>query len=159
MKDKVVEKAGDDASADLLEQARLRAQELGVPFAGLVYPSEAWVLFCDGKALLIDVRTAEERKFVGRVPETLHVAWKTWPGMAQNAGFVQEVEAIAPKDAVVMLLCRSGVRSIAAAEALAQAGYANAFNVLEGFEGELDSQQRRGTFSGWRHAGLPWIQD
>lgn len=159
MENKVAEKAGDDASVDVLERARQRAQELGLPFAGLVYPSEAWTLFCDGKAFLIDVRTTEERKFVGRVPETSHVAWKTWPGMAENPRFVQEMEAIAPKDAVVMLLCRSGVRSVAAAEALAQAGYANAFNVLEGFEGELDSQKRRGTFNGWRRAGLPWIQD
>jgi len=105
------------------------------------------------------VRTAEERKFVGRVPDAAHVAWKIWPGMTPNENFVQEVEAIAQKEAVVMLLCRSGVRSVAAAEALAQSGYANAFNVLEGFEGDLDSQQQRGKFNGWRYAGLAWIQD
>lgn len=151
-------KAAEEAAAELLRQARLRAQAAGVPFAGHVFPSEAWKLFSEGRAMLIDVRTAEERKFVGRVPETPHAPWKTWPGMAQNDRFVQEVETIAPKDAVVMLLCRSGVRSVAAAEALTQAGYANAFNVLEGFEGELDSQEQRGKSNGWCHAGLPWVQ-
>lgn len=159
MANEVIETESNEASIDLLERARQRAQRSGVPFAGLIYPSEAWALFRDGKALLIDVRTAEERKFVGRVPEAPHAAWKTWPDMVQNPGFVQEVETLAPKDAVVMLLCRSGVRSVAAAESLAHAGYANAFNILEGFEGDLDGNRQRGTSNGWRHAGLPWIQD
>ena len=69
-----------------------------------------------------------------------------------------KVAAAGGKDAVVLLLCRSGKRSAAAAEAAAKAGFRNVFNVLEGFEGDLDSQQRRGAFNGWRHAGLPWYQ-
>ena len=150
--------AANDASA-LLERARQRAQLFGVPFSGLIYPSEAWVLLREGRALLIDVRTAEERRFVGRVPETPHIPWKSGPDMVQNPGFVQDVEGVAHKDDVILLLCRSGVRSASAAEALVQAGFANAFNVLEGFEGELDNHQQRGTYNGWRYAGLPWIQD
>lgn len=150
--------AANDASA-LLERARQRAQIFGVPFSGLIYPSEAWILLRERRALLIDVRTAEERRFVGRVPQTPHIPWKSGPEMAQNPKFVQDVEAVAHKDDVILLLCRSGVRSALAAEALSQAGFTNAFNVLEGFEGELDSHQQRGTYNGWRYAGLPWIQD
>jgi len=147
------------SSVDLLERARQRAQAARMPFAGQLYPSEAWSLLQNRKAVLIDVRTAEELKFVGRVPETLHIAWKFWPGMVQNDQFVQEVESAVSKDSVVLLLCRSGVRSVAAADALTKAGYANAFNVLEGFEGELDGNHQRGKSNGWRNAGLPWIQD
>lgn len=159
MAPKSIRNEPDSGLTGLLERARLRARSASVPFAGLVFPSEAWELFNKGGATIVDVRTAEERKFVGRVPESLHVAWKTWPGMVQNDRFVEEVEAIVPNSTVLLLLCRSGVRSAAAAEALTQAGYENAFNILEGFEGELDEQQQRGKGSGWRHAGLPWMQD
>ncbi len=143
----------------LLERARHRSQTFGAPFAGLVYPPEAWALVQSGAGVLIDVRTPEERKYVGRVPETPHVAWRFGPDMAPNPHFVEQVQAIASKDKPVLLLCRSGIRSASAAEALTQAGYANAINVLEGFEGELDSHQQRGTYNGWRYHGLPWIQD
>ena len=130
-----------------------------MPFAGLVYPPEAWALLRSGAGVLIDVRSPEELKFVGRVPDVPHIVWRSGPDMAPNPNFVEQVEAIAPKNAVVMLLCRSGIRSAAAAEALTQAGFANAFNVLEGFEGEIDKHQQRGTYNGWRYHGLPWIQD
>ena len=105
------------------------------------------------------VRTAEERKFVGHVPDSLHVAWATGTGMTRNPRFVKELEAKVGKDAVVLLLCRSGKRSAAAAEAAARAGFSAVFNVLEGFEGELDADTRRGGLDGWRFHGLPWVQD
>ncbi len=143
----------------LLERARERSRIYGAPFAGLIYPPEAWALVRSGAAVLIDVRSPEELKFVGRVPDVPHVAWRSGADMAPNPQFVEQVQAIAPKDAVVLLLCRSGIRSAAAAEALTQAGFANAFNVLEGFEGEIDKHQQRGTYNGWRYHGLPWIQD
>jgi len=142
---------------EILQRARQRGEASGEPFAGDITPVEAWVLFSAGAALLVDVRTAEELKFVGRVPEAPHVAWKSGPNMSQNINFVQQIEVIAPKETVLLLLCRSGVRSASAAEALTDAGYDNTFNILEGFEGELDSQQRRGTHNGWRYWGLPWI--
>jgi rhodanese-related sulfurtransferase len=148
-----------DMGKALLDRARQRAQIFGVKFAGLVYPAEAWTLFRSGVAVLIDVRTAEERKYVGRVPETPHVAWRTGLNMAVNPKFLQQIRAISPKDSVVLLLSRSGGRSTEATEALAQAGYVNAFNVLEGFEGELDNHQQRGTYNGWRYSKLPWVQD
>jgi len=152
----------------VLERARARALSEQLPYAGSVAPHDAWALFQAGEAVIVDVRTAEERKFVGQVPETKHVAWMTGISLVRNPRFVKELEAKVGKDVVILLLCRSGKRSAAAAEVAAKAGFRkkagfrNIFNVLEGFEGDLDEQQRRGGFSGfngWRHAGLPWIQD
>jgi len=107
----------------------------------------------------VDVRTAEERKFVGHVPGSLHVAWASGTSLTRNPRFVRELEAKTGKTATILLLCRSGKRSALAAEAAAQAGFTRVFNVLEGFEGEIDSQQHRGGNDGWRLHGLPWIQD
>lgn len=146
-------------ASPILETARQRAAEEGLPYAGSVLPQDAWALFTSGEAALIDVRTAEERKFVGHVPETKHVAWMTGLSLSRNPRFVKELEAKVAKDEVVLLLCRSGKRSAAAAEAAHKAGFRNVFNILEGFEGDLDELQRRGAFNGWRNAGLPWIQD
>jgi len=143
----------------LLAAARERARAEGLPFAGGVTPTEAWELASAGYAVLVDVRTNEERKFVGHVPDTLHVAWMTGTAMTRNPRFVKELEAKVRKDAVVLFLCRSGKRSAAAAEAASKAGFANAFNILEGFEGDLDADTRRGSLGGWRYHALPWIQD
>lgn len=143
----------------ILEQARQRAAEEGLPYAGGVSPQQAWALFAAGEALLVDVRSSEERKFVGHVPGSLHVAWATGTALNRNPRFVRELEGKTGKDAVVLLLCRSGKRSALAAEAAARAGLHKVFNILEGFEGDLDEQQRRGRFNGWRFAGLPWVQD
>ena len=146
-------------SSPVLERARQRAQAEQLPYTGSLVPQDAWDLFGTGEAVIVDVRTAEERKFVGQVPETKHVAWMTGLSLSRNPRFIKELEAKAGKDDVVLLLCRSGKRSAAAAEAAAKAGFKNVFNILEGFEGDLDEQQRRGAFNGWRNAGLPWIQD
>jgi rhodanese-related sulfurtransferase len=143
----------------VLEAAREAGAAVQLPYAGSVPPKDAWALVQAGDAVLVDVRTAEERKFVGYVPESLHVAWATGTSLSRNPRFVRELEAKTGKDAVVLLLCRSGKRSAAAAEAATKAGFTHAFNVSEGFEGELDDQQRRGTLNGWRYLGLPWIQD
>lgn len=150
---------GFAATSPILDQARQRAAEDGLPYAGSVTPQDAWALFTSGEAVLVDVRTAEERKFVGHVPETQHVAWLTGLSLSRNPRFTKELEAKAGKGETILLLCRSGKRSAAAAEAAHKAGFTNVFNILEGFEGDLDAQQRRGAFNGWRHAGLPWIQD
>lgn len=150
---------GDGSLSPVLERARQQAAVDNLPYAGSVAPQDAWALFQSGEAVLIDVRTAEERKFVGHVPDTKHVAWMTGLSLSRNPRFVKELEAKAGKDDVVLLLCRSGKRSAAAAEAAAKAGFKNVFNILEGFEGDIDEQQRRGSFNGWRNAGLPWIQD
>lgn len=143
-----------------LQQAAAKAAAEGLPYAGSVTPADAWGLVQEGQAVLVDVRTAEERKFVGQVPESRHVAWMTGLSLSRNPRFTKELESKGGrKDEVILLLCRSGKRSAAAAEAATQAGFRFVFNVLEGFEGDLDEQQRRGSFNGWRHAGLPWVQD
>ena len=149
----------DDALDSLLDKAHRAAREAGLPYAGGLSPKDAWTLFSAGAAVLVDVRTNEERKFVGHVPGSVHVAWATGTGMTRNPRFVKELEAKVGKDAVVLLLCRSGKRSAAAAEAAARAGFSAVFNVLEGFEGELDADTRRGSLDGWRFHGLPWVQD
>lgn len=146
-----------------LEQARAEAAETGLPYAGGVTPPTAWELVRTGQALLVDVRTGEERAFVGRVPEGVHVPWATGTTLTRNPRFVRELEAKLAKDggkdAVVLLLCRSGKRSALAAEAAAKAGFTQVFNVLEGFEGEIDALQQRGHGDGWRFHHLPWVQD
>jgi rhodanese-related sulfurtransferase len=149
----------DTPLADILTRARSQGQAQGLPFAGSVTPPEAWALHTGEAARLVDVRTAEERKFVGHVPDVLHVAWATGTSMNRNPRFVREAESKLAKDAPVLLLCRSGKRSAAAAEALTRAGFTQVFNVLEGFEGDLNGQQQRGELGGWRRHGLPWVQD
>lgn len=148
-----------DPLSSILGDAEERARNEGLPYSGGVGPKDAWKLVSAGRAVLVDVRTAEERKFVGHVPGSKHVAWQTGLSLSRNPRFVKELEAQAGKDEVVLLLCRSGKRSAAAAEAAAKAGFRQVFNIQEGFEGDLDEQQRRGAFNGWRHAGLPWVQD
>ncbi|MCM8565257.1 rhodanese-like domain-containing protein [Thauera linaloolentis] len=143
----------------ILERALARAADEGLPYAGGVTPAEAWELVSAGEAALVDVRSGEERKFVGHVPDSLFVPWATGTALTRNPRFVRDLEHKAGKDATVLLLCRSGKRSALAAEAAAKAGFKHVFNILEGFEGDLDEQQRRGAFNGWRRAGLPWIQD
>ncbi|RQO33617.1 rhodanese [Herminiimonas sp. KBW02] len=123
-----------------------------------VAPQLAWQLFSSGKAVLVDVRTTEERAFVGYVPDSVHVAWATGTSLTRNPRFVRELEAKTGKDKTILLLCRSGKRSALAAEAAQKAGFTQVFNVLEGFEGELDEQQHRGGSDGWRHHQLPWVQ-
>ena len=138
-------------------QAQAKAE--GLPYAGRVSPQLAWTLFSQDEAQLVDVRTAEERKFVGHVPGTVHVPWATGTALTRNPRFARELEAKVKKDDVVLLLCRSGKRSALAAEVAAKAGFTQVFNVLEGFEGEIDDQQHRGGADGWRFRNLPWVQD
>lgn len=143
-----------------LAEIKSQAESSGLSYAGGVPPALAWQLFTSGQALLVDVRTAEERKFVGHVPDSLHVAWATGTALTRNPRFARELEAkIGGKESVALLLCRSGKRSVLAAEAAAKAGLTNVFNVLEGFEGEIDEAQQRGKADGWRFHGLPWVQD
>lgn len=145
---------------EALEAARSVALSKGLSYSGSVAPKLAWELFSNGEALLVDVRTAEERHFVGHIPDTLHVPWATGTAMTRNPRFVRELEAkTGGKEATVLLLCRSGKRSALAAEAAAKAGFTHVFNISEGFEGEIDAHGHRGGSDGWRFSGLPWVQD
>lgn len=124
-----------------------------------VTPQVAWDLFSSGQAVLVDVRTAEERAFVGYVPDSVHVPWATGTSLTRNPRFVRELESKAGKDKTILLLCRSGKRSALALDAASKAGFTSVFNVLEGFEGELNDKLHRGTADGWRFHKLPWVQD
>lgn len=110
-----------------------------------------------GQAVLVDVRSDAERDWVGQVPGAAAVAWKQWPGMAMNANFDAQLSAAAPAGGTLVLLCRSGVRSIAAARRATELGF-KAYNILEGFEGDADGEGQRGKRGGWRFHGLPWRQ-
>ena len=146
-----------------LEAAWQQAQLQGLGYAGGVSPIQAWQLVQQGQAVLVDVRSAEELKFVGHVPGSVHVPWATGTALTRNPRFVRELEARLAahggKEAVALLLCRSGKRSVLAAQAAAAAGFTQVFNVLEGFEGEIDAAQHRGGSDGWRFHHLPWVQD
>lgn len=124
-------------------------------------PKQAWDLMqTSSKAVLIDVRTAIEHGFVGHPIGATHVAWKEFPGMQLNTHFVEQVsQIVSDKTAPVLLLCRTGVRSVEAAKALEAAGFQHLVNILQGFEGALDANKHRGNIDGWRFHGLPWQQN
>ena len=126
-------------------------------YAGDVPAELAWQWLQAGEAVLVDVRTDAEREWVGKVPGAVAVAWKQWPGMAANQNFDAELRAVVPEGKKVVLLCRSGVRSVAAAQRAAGLGI-EAYNILEGFEGDVDANGQRGKLCGWRKRGLPWHQ-
>jgi glyoxylase-like metal-dependent hydrolase (beta-lactamase superfamily II)/rhodanese-related sulfurtransferase len=127
-------------------------------YAGDVTPELACQWWQEGAAVLIDVRTDAEREWVGFVPGAVPLAWKQWPGMAINTLFDEGLHAAVPAGKKVVLLCRSGVRSVAAAKRAAELGM-EAYNILEGFEGDPDEQAHRGARGGWRYRGLPWRQN
>jgi rhodanese-related sulfurtransferase len=147
---------------NILSVARQRGTEKQLPYAGAVTPSEAYSLLQqDPNVVLVDVRTNAERDWVGRVaiPAAQHAAvqWNTYPGGTPNPAFLDELSQCASSDKVLLFLCRSGVRSRHAAKLATENGYANCFDILEGFEGDKDAEGHRKTVGGWCKAGLPWI--
>jgi rhodanese-related sulfurtransferase len=126
-------------------------------YAGDVSAALAHSWWQNGEAVLVDVRTDAEREWVGFVPGAVALAWKQWPGMAMNPGFDDGLRAAVPAGKKVVLLCRSGVRSVAAAKRATELGL-EAYNILEGFEGDPDANAQRGKKGGWRLQGLPWRQ-
>ena len=144
----------------ILAAAQQRAVDRDLPYSGAVTPTEAATLLAAlPGAKLIDVRTRAEWDYVGRVPGSILVEWNTYPEGTRNPAFLEQLQgAVANVNAPVLFLCRSGQRSDQAARAARAAGYARAFNVLEGFEGDKDSSGQRGYINGWRNARLPWIQ-
>lgn len=134
-------------------------------YAGDITPEEAWRLLSEhGDAVLVDVRTEAEWRFVGVADlsgldrDVVYVEWNRTDG-TRNDGFVDDLVAlgVTPGVAPVVFLCRSGNRSIGAAEAATEAGIAPSYNILYGFEGDLDENQHRGS-TGWKAVGLPWRQ-
>ena len=114
---------------------------------------------------LIDIRAQPEWDFVG-VPDlssinkhTFFITWQSYPNMKFNEDFETEIiRSNIKKDDSIFLICRSGQRSLKAAQYLNQLGYKNCFNVLDGFEGDKDLNNHRSTLSGWKLNRLPWKQ-
>ncbi len=136
-------------------------------YSGDVSPQTAWRMLSElPDATLIDVRTAAEWNFVGfpdltPVGKTLvEIEWQAFPAMKVDPDFASKLDQRlgGHRDAPLLMLCRSGARSAAAAAVMTTAGYANSFNVANGFEGPLDPSGRRGCVAGWKHDGLPWRQ-
>ena len=142
-------------------------QRTGIDDIGV---EEVWErLAGDRNAVLVDVRTQAEWVFVG-LPDvsalgkkTVTVEWQTFPGGQVNPDFVEhlgtELRASgAGPDTPLFFICRSGSRSRAAAQAMAASGFRRCHNVADGFEGHRDTAGHRGSVSGWKAAGLPWVQ-
>ena len=148
-----------NTTSEILTKAAQRAKESNLPYAGALLPGEAYELMQNAPgAKIIDVRTRPEWDFVGRIPGSKLIEWQTYPTSQPNPGFLDELQANAAKDAIVMFLCRSGARSHAAASAADQIGYTQSYNILQGFEGDKDAEGHRASVGGWQFAGLPWIQ-
>jgi len=135
-------------------------------YAGEISPQDAWTrLSEDATAKLIDVRTQAEWIYVG-LPDLsplekqpILVSWQVFPTMTRNDAFAEQLAAQGiVRDDTLLFLCRSGVRSKAAAELMTQLGHASCWNVTDGFEGPLDTARHRGGTRGWKQAGLPWLQ-
>lgn len=133
-------------------------------FKGDVAPQEAWqALNAQAEAVLLDVRSAAEWSFVG-LPDLssigkkpIQVEWQVFPGMARNEAFLEQFQAAGiGLGQPIYIICRSGVRSRAAAQSLAELGY-ETYNIADGFEGQLGADGHRGV-GGWRALGLAWKQ-
>lgn len=137
-------------------------------YAGDVTPGEAWAtLSVEADARLVDVRTEVEWKLIGQPDlssidqQPIYLQWVTMQG--PNSEFVAELEAAlretdTPRDAPIFFICQSGGRSKIAAMQCTSLGYTRAYNIAEGFEGDLDEHKHRNSVSGWKVAGLPWRQ-
>ncbi|SAL76191.1 rhodanese domain-containing protein [Caballeronia arvi] len=146
----------------LYSQAAQRAAENKLTYAGAFSPAEAFELFqLDPRARLIDVRTRAELDWVGRPAidgaQYAHIEWIRYPGSVPNAEFIEQLRQVATPDTPVVFLCRSAARSKLAAVAAQKEGYGQAYDLLEGFEGDKDGQGHRKTVAGWCFRKLPWI--
>ena len=145
-----------DEIGRIKQAAAERAKNMGLAYAGALLPTEAAALMQAG-AELVDVRTEPELAYVGNIPGSTMIEWQIYPGRP-NPDFLAQLSTAVPKDKPVMFICRSGARSHHAANAATRAGWKEAYNVLEGFEGDKDAEGHRSTVGGWRKAGLPWTQ-
>lgn len=145
---------------ELLDAAHARGQAKALPYAGELPPHTAHELLqLAPGARLVDVRSRAELEFAGHIPGALHVEWQSWPGWVPNPHFLAQLAQATDPEALLLFICRSGPRSHHAATACAEAGRGGCYNVIEGFEGELDrATGHRNALSGWKVHGLPWSQ-
>jgi len=128
-----------------------------------LHPKEAQRFLAEHpNAVFVDVRSQMEYLFVGHPAGAIHIAWIDEPDWKVNPNFVKQVrQAMLGGQhgaAPVLLICRSGIRSLEAGEELIKAGIPEVYNITEGFEGPLDEKHHRSTVGGWRFHGLPWEQ-
>jgi rhodanese-related sulfurtransferase len=143
----------------ILEAAQQRAKQQSSPYKGAITPKEANTFMqAVPQVKLIDVRCRAELDWVGRIPSAVEIEWVTYPGMKPNSDFLAQLEQQASKETTLIFICRSGARSNAAATLATQAGFADCYNVMEGFEGDPNSEKHRNEVNGWRAAKLPWVQ-
>ena len=122
-------------------------------------PNEAFAfLNANPQAVFVDCRSEMEFFFVGHPVGAQHVAWNDGPDWDINPHFVGQVKKVASMHRPVVLICRSGHRSLDAGLALEKAGFAEVYNVADGFEGPPDQDGHRGKTAGWKADGLPWRQ-
>lgn len=145
---------------ELLHTAQQRAGELRLPYVGALLPHEAYELLrLAPGARLIDVRSRAEIDFNGAPVDAVHVEWQSWPGWVANPHFLTQLKQAADPEALLLFLCRSGLRGHKAAAAATEAGLSSCYNILEGFEGDLDKTTgHRNELGGWKKRGLPWKQ-
>ena len=111
------------------------------------------------RAVMLDVRTEIEHTYIGHPPGAVHIPWSEVPNWERNPHFVADVERAVPdKSTPLLMLCRSGKRTLPSGKMLEEAGYTDVINILYGYEGDLDDQMHRNTVNGWRFDGLPWQQ-
>lgn len=146
---------------ELLDAAHDRSRVHSWPYAGGLLPHEARELLQIAPGTrLIDVRSRAELEFNGSIPDAVHVEWQAWPGWVHNRHFLVQLDHAADPEALLIFICRSGQRSHLAAVACTEAGHGNCYNVLEGFEGDLNKASgHRNELNGWKQRGLPWAQN
>jgi rhodanese-related sulfurtransferase len=130
-------------------------------FDGVLDATNAWDIYqqFSDDVIILDIRTNEEKSFVGFIPDSIHIAWANGTAFTKNPRFIREVEQKVDKKQFLFLICRSGNRSSLAASALKTAGFEHVYNIKHGFEGELNNVQQRNQINGWKFAKLPWIQN
>lgn len=149
----------EETSIEIQERAQQRAKKMDLPYRGALLPAEAYKLLQKSPdAKIIDVRSNAELDWVGRIPGSVEIELRSYPGMQPNSNFLDELINRVDKSTTVLFICRSGVRSSHAAMIATQSGFSDCYNVLEGFEGDKDEAGHRSTLSGWKVAGLPWEQ-
>ncbi len=148
---------------EILINAYEHAKSHHLAYAGAITPKDAWTLLqTNHETILVDVRSQAELDWVGYVDlfddRWIHIEWNVYPNNSRNPEFLELLEEAVNKNQTLLFLCRSGVRSHHAATFASEHGYTQAFNILEGFEGEKNPQGHRGRSGGWKHANLPWLQ-
>jgi len=145
---------------ELLDTAHSRSQANSWSIAGALLPHEAYeFLQLAPGTRLIDVRSHAEIEFNGAIPAAVHVEWQSWPGWVLNPHFLAQLAQATDPESLLIFICRTGARSYCAAAACTEAGRGSCYNVLEGFEGDLNKATgHRNEINGWKYRGLPWTQ-